>query len=73
MVGRGGCLGWYLGRRCDGRMHARRGQVDALAEVRSRRVRKGPADMKSAGPFRDELYSGLSSSPSVDLSNGFAG
>ena len=37
------------------------------------RARKGPADVGPAGPFRGEIYSDLSSSPSLDLSNGFAG
>ena len=37
------------------------------------RTRKGPADEEPAGPFRGEPYSGFSSSPSLDLSNGFAG
>ena len=45
-----------------------------LAEVHLVRAREGPADEGPAGPLKGEPYSvGFSSSPSLDLSNGFAG
>lgn len=61
MVGLGGCLGWICGRRGDGRMRSPRVLAGCTRCGRAR-VRKGPADVGPAGPFRGEYYSVLSSS-----------